>query len=87
MLTERFTAVLRYIECALALETGSGRSAAPVRRRALDCLELEDRTLLSASPIGPVFLVNTETTEESREEEGLFDEGRASGTTSLRAIL
>src|SRR5688500_2853526 len=29
--------------------------------RAIDCMELEDRTLLSATPVGGEVLVNTET--------------------------
>ena len=35
------------------------KQAAAARGRAIDCMELEDRILLSASPIAPQLLVNT----------------------------
>lgn len=65
MLTRRFRRSLSWLSSEIfdrgrALNGGLAKPV-PARRRAIDCCQLEDRTLFSAAPVGAEALVNTTT--------------------------
>ena len=57
MFTEHLNETMRRFVNELKLNR-QRKQAAAARGRAIDCMELEDRILLSASPIAPTWLVN-----------------------------